>query len=71
MEARNIVSLPTPVTLPATLVRTEGDRIVVDRRVAEHNHVVFDGGVHDTSLRMRADDLIEAAEAEVADIASD
>jgi hypothetical protein len=31
MEARHIVALPTPVTLPATLVRTEGDRIVVDR----------------------------------------
>ena len=31
MEARNIVSLPTPAILPATLVRTEGDRIVVDR----------------------------------------
>ncbi|MEA2632412.1 MAG: hypothetical protein QOE66_2631 [Chloroflexota bacterium] len=31
MEARNIVSLPTPANLPATLVRTEGDRIVVDR----------------------------------------
>jgi hypothetical protein len=31
MEARNIVSLPTPASLPATLVRTEGDRIVVDR----------------------------------------
>jgi len=31
MEARNIVSLPTPTSLPATLVRTEGDRIVVDR----------------------------------------
>ena len=31
MEARNIVSLPTPALLPATIVRTEGDRIVVDR----------------------------------------
>ena len=30
MEAR-IVSLPTPATLPATTVRTEGGRIVVDR----------------------------------------
>jgi hypothetical protein len=30
MEAR-IVSLPTPAVLPATIVRTEGDRIVVDR----------------------------------------
>jgi hypothetical protein len=31
MEARNIVSLPTPAVLPATIVRTEGDRILVDR----------------------------------------
>ena len=30
MEAR-LVSLPTPVATPATIVRLEGDRIVVDR----------------------------------------
>ena len=46
-----------------------GDRVVVDRGVAKHHHVVFDGGVHDTSLRMRAEDLIAVADAQVADIA--
>jgi hypothetical protein len=33
MEARNIVSLPTPAMLPATIVRTAGDRIVVERLI--------------------------------------
>jgi len=48
-----------------------GDRVVVDRRITELDHVVFDGGVHDTSLRMRTEDLISAAKAQVADIAVD
>ena len=48
-----------------------GDRVVVDRSLTNHDHVVFDGGVHDTSLRMRTDALIEAAGAQTADIAAD
>jgi Ala-tRNA(Pro) deacylase len=48
-----------------------GDRVVVDRRLADDQHVVFDGGVHDTSLRMRTEDLIEVAAARIADIARD
>jgi Ala-tRNA(Pro) deacylase len=48
-----------------------GDRVVVDRSLAGYEHVVFDGGVHDTSLRMQTDDLVEIAEAELADIAAD
>jgi Ala-tRNA(Pro) deacylase len=48
-----------------------GDRVVVDRRLMEQEHVVFEGGVHDTSLRMRAEDLIEVADAQKADIAAD
>ncbi len=48
-----------------------GDRVVVDRSLAKHDHVVFDSGVHDTSLRMRTDDLIAVAKAQVADIAVD
>lgn len=48
-----------------------GDRIVVDRALREHDHVVFDGGVHDTALRMRTEDLIAVAEAQCADIAAD
>jgi Ala-tRNA(Pro) deacylase len=48
-----------------------GDRVVVDRALAGYEHVVFDGGVHDTSLRMQTEDLIEIAGAELADIAAD
>jgi Ala-tRNA(Pro) deacylase len=48
-----------------------GDRVVVDSRLAHDEHVVFDGGVHDTSLRMRTDDLIAVADARVADIAAE
>lgn len=48
-----------------------GDRVVVDRRIAESDHVVFDAGAHDASLRMRTDELLSAASALVADIALD
>jgi Ala-tRNA(Pro) deacylase len=48
-----------------------GDRVVVDRRLAERDHVVFDAGVHDTSLRLRTDDLVAVAEAKLADIAKE
>ena len=48
-----------------------GDRVVVDRSLTDHDHVVFDGGVHDTSLRMRTEDLIALADAQTADIATD
>jgi Ala-tRNA(Pro) deacylase len=47
----------------------EGDRVVVDRHVTEMDQVVLEGGVHDASLRMAADDLVAVAHAEVADIA--
>ena len=39
-----------------------GDRAVVDRTLTQHDHVVFDGGVHDTALRIRSEDLIAVAE---------
>ena len=45
-----------------------GDRVIVDRSLVKLEHVVFEGGVHDTSLRMRAEDLIEVAGAQRADI---
>ncbi len=47
----------------------EGDRVVVDRRLAEVDHVVLEAGVHDTSLRLRTEDLLTVANAELADIA--
>jgi len=47
------------------------ERIVVDRRLAEVDHVVLEAGVHDTSLRMRTEDLLTVADAQLADIAQD
>jgi Ala-tRNA(Pro) deacylase len=47
----------------------EGDRVVLDRSLAECDHVVFEAGEHDASLRLRSRDLIAVAGAQVADIA--
>jgi len=48
-----------------------GDRVVVDHTLTRLDHLVFDGGAHDTSLRMRTEDLITMTKAQVADIAAD
>jgi Ala-tRNA(Pro) deacylase len=45
-----------------------GDRVLVDRRLAECECVVFEGGTHDESIRMRTDDLLRLADAELRDI---
>ena len=48
-----------------------GDRVVVDHTLTRLDHLVFDGGAHDTSLRVRTEDLIAMTKAQVADIAAD
>ena len=48
-----------------------GDRVVVDYTLTRLDHLVFDGGAHDTSLRVRTEDLITMTKAQVADIAAD
>ena len=48
-----------------------GDRVVVDRRLADCEHVVLDAGVHDASLRLRTQDLIDVADAMLADVAKE
>jgi Ala-tRNA(Pro) deacylase len=45
-----------------------GDRVLVDRRLAECECVVFEGGSHEESIRMRTDDLLRLADAELRDI---
>jgi Ala-tRNA(Pro) deacylase len=47
------------------------DRVVVDRRLAERESIVLEAGSHEQSARVRADDLVRVAEAEVADICTD
>jgi len=49
----------------------EDEPVVVDRRLAEVDHVVLEAGVHDTSLRLRTEDLLTVANAQLADIAED
>ncbi len=45
-----------------------GDVVVVDRSLLDAEHIVFDAGVHDASVRVRTDDLVRVARATVADI---
>jgi Ala-tRNA(Pro) deacylase len=45
-----------------------GDRVVVDERLAASDHVVVEAGVHNASLRLRAEDLLALTAAQVADI---
>jgi Ala-tRNA(Pro) deacylase len=47
-----------------------GDLTVIDRALAESDHVVLEAGVHDTSLRLRTDDLIRIADAQLAEVAT-
>ena len=46
-----------------------GDRVIVDRELTRGEHAVFEAGVHDTSLRLRVDDLVRIADAKIAEIA--
>jgi Ala-tRNA(Pro) deacylase len=48
-----------------------GDRVVVDRRLVDCEHVVLDAGVHDASLRLRTQDLIDVADAMLVDVAKE
>ena len=45
-----------------------GDRVVVDRKVADADLVVLEAGVHDMSLRLAAPELVRICDAEVAKI---
>lgn len=47
-----------------------GDTVVVDGSLVGNEYVVFEGGTHEMSMRMRTDDLVEIAGAQVADIAA-
>lgn len=47
------------------------DRVLVDRRVVDHERVVLEAGTHDTSLRLRAADLLSLTGAQVLDLCQD
>jgi Ala-tRNA(Pro) deacylase len=48
-----------------------GDRVIVDRRLAELDSVVLEAGSHDESIRLPTTELIRLTQAQVADICAD
>jgi Ala-tRNA(Pro) deacylase len=50
---------------------SHGDRVVVDRRLAELDTVVLEAGSHEESIRLPTDALIRVTKAEVADICAE
>lgn len=44
------------------------DRVIVDERLSDRDSVVLEAGSHETSVRLKAADLVRLTEAEVADI---
>jgi prolyl-tRNA editing enzyme YbaK/EbsC (Cys-tRNA(Pro) deacylase) len=49
----------------------EGDRVIVDRRVAELESVVIEAGSHDESVRLKTGDLVGLTKADIADVCVD
>jgi prolyl-tRNA editing enzyme YbaK/EbsC (Cys-tRNA(Pro) deacylase) len=49
----------------------EGDRVVVDRRVADLESVIVEAGSHSDSLLLATADLIRITNASVADVIAD
>ena len=50
---------------------TRNDPVIVDRRLAEHEWLVFEAGTHDDSVRIRTEDLLRIAQAQTADLCED
>jgi Cys-tRNA(Pro) deacylase len=50
---------------------TRRDPVIVDRRLVEHERVVFEAGTHDDSVRMRTADLLRLTSARTADLCED
>jgi Cys-tRNA(Pro) deacylase len=44
------------------------DRVIVDERLGARDSVVLEAGSHETSIRLKASDLVRLTEAQVADI---
>jgi Ala-tRNA(Pro) deacylase len=49
----------------------EGDRVIVDQRLAERESIVLEAGSHDESIRVRTKALLAVAHAETADLCQD
>jgi Ala-tRNA(Pro) deacylase len=48
-----------------------GDRVLVDRQLAQRDSVVIEAGSHSESVRLKTVDLLSSSGAEVGDIAAD
>jgi prolyl-tRNA editing enzyme YbaK/EbsC (Cys-tRNA(Pro) deacylase) len=48
-----------------------GDRVLVDRRIAGRESVVFEAGSHGESIRMKTGNLLRLSGGEVADVCRD
>jgi Ala-tRNA(Pro) deacylase len=48
-----------------------GDRVIVDRRLADRDTVVLEAGTHDESIRLPTQELLRLTRAQVADICAD
>jgi Ala-tRNA(Pro) deacylase len=48
-----------------------GDRVLVDRHLAEHDSVVLEAGSHNESFRLRTADLVALAGAEIESLGKD
>jgi Ala-tRNA(Pro) deacylase len=48
-----------------------GDRVIVDRRLAELETIVLEAGSHDESIRIPTNELIRITQAQVADICAE
>ena len=49
----------------------EGDRVIVDSRLAERDSVVLEAGSHERSVRLKTADLMRLTGAQVADISKE
>jgi len=47
------------------------DEVVIDRRLADRETIVLEAGTHAQSMRLKTQDLVRAANAQVADICQD
>lgn len=50
---------------------THADPVIVDRRLAGREWLVFEAGSHDDSVRVRTDDLLRLTSAQTADLCED
>lgn len=46
----------------------DGDTVVVDRRLADHETLIFEAGSHDESVRVDTEELVRVAEAHIGDV---